>query len=83
MPSTWYRGSSLGYRLGHFPCSGLIIALAANSSVNNNDDALFSTAVSVYQTLEKAGAVHAPSNHADGAPMRVEPHGAPPGASDP
>ena len=31
---------------------GLIIALATNSSVNNNNDALFSTAVSVYQTLD-------------------------------
>jgi D-alanyl-D-alanine carboxypeptidase len=58
----WYRGGTLGYRLEHFyfPCSGLIIALATNSSVNNNNDGLFSTAVSVYQTLEKAGAVHAP-----------------------
>jgi D-alanyl-D-alanine carboxypeptidase len=56
----WYRGGTLGYRVEHFyfPCSGLIIALATNSSVNNNNDALFATAVSVYQTLEKAGAVH-------------------------
>jgi D-alanyl-D-alanine carboxypeptidase len=55
----WYRGGTLGYRVEHFyfPSSGLIIALAANSSVNNNNDYLFSTAVSVYQTLEKAGAV--------------------------
>jgi hypothetical protein len=52
--------TTLGYRVEHFyfPCSGLIIALATNSSVNNNDDALFATAVSVYQTLEKAGAMH-------------------------
>ncbi|HEY1921042.1 MAG TPA: serine hydrolase domain-containing protein [Streptosporangiaceae bacterium] len=56
----WYRGGPLGYRVEHFyfPSSGLIIALATNSSVNNNNDGLFSTAVSVYQTLEKAGAVH-------------------------
>lgn len=54
----WYRGGTLGYRVEHFyfPSSGLIIALAANSSVDNNNDDLFSTAVSVYQTLEKAGA---------------------------
>lgn len=57
----WYRGGTLGYRVEHFyfPCSGLLIALATNSSVNNNNDALLATAVSVYQTLEKAGAVHA------------------------
>jgi len=56
----WYRGGTLGYRVEHFyfPHSGLIIALAANSSVNNNNDDLFSTAVSVYQTLARAGAVH-------------------------
>jgi D-alanyl-D-alanine carboxypeptidase len=56
----WYRGGTLGYRLEHFyfPRSGLIIALATNSSVNNNNDGLFGTAVSVYQTLRKAGAVH-------------------------
>jgi D-alanyl-D-alanine carboxypeptidase len=55
----WYRGGTLGYRVEHFyfPSSGLIIALAANSSVDNNNDDLFSTAVAVYQTLEKAGAV--------------------------
>jgi D-alanyl-D-alanine carboxypeptidase len=55
----WYRGGTLGFRVEHFyfPCSGLIIALATNSSVNNNNDVLFATAVSVYQTLEKAGAV--------------------------
>jgi hypothetical protein len=35
------------------------IALAVNSSVGNNDDGLFSTAISVYQTLQKAGAVRA------------------------
>ena len=57
----WYRGGTLGYRFEHFyfPRCGLIIALAVNSAVANNDDALFSTAVSVYQTLQQAGAIHA------------------------
>ena len=57
----WYRGGTLGYRFEHlyFPRAGLIIALATNSSVDNNNDGLFSTAVSVYRTLQKAGAVHA------------------------
>jgi D-alanyl-D-alanine carboxypeptidase len=52
----WYRGGTLGYRFEHFyfPRSGLIIALAVNSSVDNNNDGLFATAVSVYQTLQKA-----------------------------
>lgn len=55
----WYRGGTLGYRFEHFyfPRSGLIIALAVNSSVDNNNDGLFATAVSVYQTLQKAGVV--------------------------
>jgi hypothetical protein len=35
----------------------LIIALAVSSAVDNNHDNLFSTAISVYQTLRKAGAV--------------------------
>ena len=53
----WYRGGTLGYRFEHFyfPRTGLIIALATNSSVDNNNDGLFSTAVSVYRTLQKAG----------------------------
>jgi D-alanyl-D-alanine carboxypeptidase len=57
----WYRGGTLGYRFEHFyfPRSGLIIALAVNSAVDNNSDGLFMTAISVYQTLQKAGAVHA------------------------
>jgi D-alanyl-D-alanine carboxypeptidase len=56
----WYRGGTFGYRFDHFyfPCSGLIIALAVNSSVGNNQDDLFNTAIAIYQTLEKAGAVH-------------------------
>jgi Domain of unknown function (DUF4386) len=40
----------------YFPRSGIIIALAANSSTDNDD--LQATAISVYQTLQKAGAVH-------------------------
>ncbi len=38
------------------PRSGVIIALAANSSTDNDD--LLATAISAYQTLQKAGAVH-------------------------
>ena len=55
----WYRGGTFGYRFEHFyfPRTGLIIALATNSSVNNNNDGLFTAAVSVYHTLQKAGAV--------------------------
>lgn len=64
----WYRGGTLGYRVEHFyfPHSGLIIALATNSSVNNNNDGMFATAVSVYRTLEKAGAVSADLHPASG-----------------
>ena len=56
----WYRGGTLGYRFEHFyfPGTGLIIALAVNSSVGNNQDDLLNTAISIYQTLEKDGAVH-------------------------
>jgi D-alanyl-D-alanine carboxypeptidase len=56
----WYRGGTFGYRFDHFyfPGSGLIIAIATNSAVNNNNDDLFNTAISVYQTLQKAGAAH-------------------------
>jgi D-alanyl-D-alanine carboxypeptidase len=52
----WYRGGTLGYRFEHFyfPRTGLIIALAVNSSVDNSNDGLFNTAISVYQTLQKA-----------------------------
>jgi len=56
----WYRGGTLGYRFEHFyfPRTGLLIAIAANSSVGNNHDDLLNTAIAVYQTLHKAGAVH-------------------------
>jgi D-alanyl-D-alanine carboxypeptidase len=57
----YYEGGTLGYRVVHFyfPRSGIIIALAANSATdpNTNDD-LQATAIAVYQTLQKAGAVH-------------------------
>ena len=53
-----YLGETLGYRVQHFyfPRTGLIIALAVNSAVDNNNDGLFSTAMSVYRTLQEAGA---------------------------
>jgi D-alanyl-D-alanine carboxypeptidase len=55
-----YEGETHGYRVLHiyFPRSGLIIALAANSALDNDKDELGKLAVSVYQTLQKAGAVH-------------------------
>lgn len=57
----WYRGGTLGYRFEpfYFPRSGLIVALAVNSSVDSNHDGLFTTAVSVYQTLQKAAGAQA------------------------
>jgi D-alanyl-D-alanine carboxypeptidase len=57
----YYEGGTLGYRVVHFyfPRSGIIIAVATNSStaLGTSDD-LQATAIAVYQTLEKAGAVH-------------------------
>ena len=61
-PSTgavWaYVGETSGYRVLHlyFPRSGMIIALAANSSPAPGNDNLVTLAVSVYQALQKAGA---------------------------
>jgi D-alanyl-D-alanine carboxypeptidase len=54
----YYEGQAFGARVlyFYFPRSGIIIALAANSSTDNDD--LQATAISVYQTLQKAGAVH-------------------------
>ncbi len=56
----YYEGGTLGYRVVHFyfPRSGIIIAVAANSStaLGTSDD-LQATAIAVYQTLRKAGAV--------------------------
>jgi D-alanyl-D-alanine carboxypeptidase len=56
-----YEGGTLGYRAEHyyFPDSGIIIALAVNSATDAANDQLGTLAVSVYQTLQKAGAVHA------------------------
>jgi D-alanyl-D-alanine carboxypeptidase len=57
----YYEGGTLGYRVVHlyFPRSGIIIAVAANSAtdISTNDD-LLATAIAVYQTLQKQGAVH-------------------------
>ena len=57
----WYEGSPLGFRVLHFyfPRSGLIIALAVNSATNPTPSAdhLINLAVTVYETLQKAGAV--------------------------
>jgi D-alanyl-D-alanine carboxypeptidase len=53
-----YKGQSWGNRVVHLylPRSGTIIALAVNSATNNDDIA--DLAASVYQTLQKAGALH-------------------------
>jgi D-alanyl-D-alanine carboxypeptidase len=57
----WYEGSPLGFRVLHFyfPRSGLLIALAVNSATNPTPSAdhLINLAVTVYKTLQKAGAV--------------------------
>jgi D-alanyl-D-alanine carboxypeptidase len=58
--SFWaYEGQAFGARVIHyyFPRTGLLIAVAANSSTITNDD-LNGLAGAVYQTLHKAGAVH-------------------------
>ena len=53
-----YGGETLGYMALHvyFPRSGLIIAVAVNSATGS--DQLGNLVGSVYQTLQKAGAVH-------------------------
>jgi D-alanyl-D-alanine carboxypeptidase len=53
-----YEGSVFGYRVLHlyFPRSGIIIALAANSDTAPDQNKLDALALSVYQTLQKAGA---------------------------
>jgi D-alanyl-D-alanine carboxypeptidase len=57
----YYEGGTLGNRVVHFyfPRSGIIIAVAVNSATDpdTNDD-LQATAITVYQTLQKQGAVH-------------------------
>ena len=52
------EGETFGYRVVHlyFPRSGIIIALAANSSPAPGNDDLGTLAGSVYQALQKAGA---------------------------
>jgi D-alanyl-D-alanine carboxypeptidase len=56
-----YEGETYGYRVVHlyFPGSGLIIALAVNSATEIENDDMVDLAGSVYQTLQKAGAVPA------------------------
>jgi D-alanyl-D-alanine carboxypeptidase len=53
-----YEGQAFGARVLHLylPRTGLLIAVAANSSASNDDLPALSGAV--YQTLHKAGAVH-------------------------
>lgn len=52
-----YEGETFGYRVQHiyFPGTGLIIALAVNSSTDGDNDQLAALALSVYQILQKAG----------------------------
>jgi D-alanyl-D-alanine carboxypeptidase len=59
--SWYYEGGTFGNRVMHFyfPRSGMIIAVAVNSAVDAANDDLFILAESVYQTLQKAGAVRA------------------------
>ncbi len=57
--SFWaYEGQAFGARVIHyyFPRTGLLIAVAANSSASNDD--LADLAGAVYETLQKAGTVH-------------------------
>ena len=53
-----YEGQAFGARVIHyyFPRTGLLIAVAANSSASNDD--LADLAGAVYETLHKAGTVH-------------------------
>ena len=53
-----YEGQAFGARVLHlyFPRTGLLIAVAANSSASNDD--LADLAGAVYETLHKAGTVH-------------------------
>jgi len=53
-----YEGQAFGARVIHyyFPRTGLLIAVAANSSTSNDD--LSDLAGAVYETLHKAGTVH-------------------------
>jgi D-alanyl-D-alanine carboxypeptidase len=53
-----YEGQAFGARVIHyyFPRTGLLIAVAANSSASNDD--LADLAGAVYETLQKAGTAH-------------------------
>jgi D-alanyl-D-alanine carboxypeptidase len=53
-----YIGGTLGHRVGHvyFPRSGIIIAFGVNSATDQDNEALGALEVSVYQTLQNAGA---------------------------
>jgi D-alanyl-D-alanine carboxypeptidase len=58
--SFWaYEGQAFGARVIHyyFPRTGLLIAVAANSSTTITNDDLAGLAGAVYQTLQKAGTV--------------------------
>ena len=54
-----YEGQAFGARVIHyyFPRTGLLIAVAANSSATNDD--LPDLSGAVYQTLHEAGAISA------------------------
>jgi hypothetical protein len=44
---------------GYFPRSGIIIAFAVNSATDQDNEALGTLEISVYQTLQNAGAAQA------------------------
>jgi D-alanyl-D-alanine carboxypeptidase len=56
-----YIGGTLGYRvdLVYFPRSGIIIAFAVNSATDQDNEALGALEISVYQSLQNAGAAQA------------------------
>jgi D-alanyl-D-alanine carboxypeptidase len=58
-----YEGSTFGYRVEHIydPRSGVVIALGVNSLTDH--DQLGTVAASIYQILQKAGALPATSGH--------------------
>jgi D-alanyl-D-alanine carboxypeptidase len=57
----YYEGGTFASRVMHlyFPRSGMLFVLAVNSAVDPAHDDLSNLAGSVYQALQKAGAVHA------------------------
>ncbi|MGO9077912.1 MAG: hypothetical protein ACLQDY_02570 [Streptosporangiaceae bacterium] len=56
----YYEGGTIANRVMHlyFPRSGMTFVLAVNSAVDPANDDLGNLAGSVYQTLQKAGAVN-------------------------